>query len=424
MDIKNDLFLKSKEKKNSSDYYKENSNDKEDKLISKLLLSNGIFGSKIPGKYDNLLNNNLSNRKNNIFPFPNCKIISSLFTNDKDLENQLIAKKTNINEITPLNNNYSSLKNKRTKKDNISSFNDSINIFNEKASNPLLINYKIYNLKESSIFLIKIYDKFIKYFPIFTNLSELEKYICYNPLIENNPNFKIISPDFCHQSFFIKNHIITIEQLEKLKEKYVKHLFTKKNIISPEDIFKYFFEEIKINLSCINVQVPYEDVLKNCSYLINNINEIIDEFLNEKMNKENIFVENNTNKKNDITLRSGITKMDDMKKYDLKNNKIKNNDSIYNINNKIHKSFTSNNTNSKCIEKNILDYKMANIELEEYHNNGNDDLSENNKENNIIKIDEKNTKGIFPCPYCSRIFTFHCGLGGHISKRHPKNQNK
>ena len=51
-----------------------------------------------------------------------------------------------------------------------------------------------------------------------------------------------------------------------------------------------------------------------------------------------------------------------------------------------------------------------------------DDLSDDIKDKNII--DEKNKKETFPCPYCSRMFNSHCGLGGHMSKRHPKNQNK
>ena len=437
MEIKNDSFLNSKKKKNSTYYFNENSNNKEDKYNSKLLLSDGIFGSKIQDKYDNLINNSLSNRKNNIFPFPNCKIISSLFTNNNlnKSSNQFIAKKTNINLIYQQNNNNSELKNKRKKQGTNLYYNNPNNNNNiiEKGSNYFLINYKIYNIKQSSIFHIKIYDKFIKYFPIFTNLSELENFICYNPLVENNQNFEIISQDFCHKSFYIRNYPISNEQLEKYKDKYIKHLFTKKNIICTEDIFKYIFEEIKINISCINVQSSFENVLKNCSNLINSINEIIEDCLNEQVIKTNIFINNETSKINDSTFSGALRKIENINDSELKNIQKEDNYIIFN-NNKIQKSFILSNINSKGIGNNFLEYNKNNIELGESvngnkneidknkeNNNENDDLSENNEEH---KIDEKDKKENFPCPYCSRIFPSHCGLGGHMSKRHPKNQNK
>ena len=273
-------------------------------------------------------------------------------------------------------------------------------------------------------------------------MTELEKIICFNPLIENNPNFEIISPNMNHDIFYINNYDISSEKLDILKDKYVRHLYTKRNIISTEEIFKYIFEEIKINISCINVQSPYDDVLKNCSNLINNINEIIDDILNNKKNKENKennFI-NNKNKFQEIKKANenkiiNETKIENINNFEIKNNKKEDNYCLF-TNSKIKKSFVLSDINSKSIGNNFLEYKKSNNNYEEKNQQNNkkdkeeqsknkiDDLSERKDDNKEIKNDEKNKKESFTCPYCSRIFSSHCGLGGHMSKRHPKNQNK
>ena len=421
-------------KKKKLNLFNEYSNNKDINYNNNVLLSDGIFGSKEQAKYNFFLNkDSISSEKKNSFIYPNCKIISSLFTKD------------NINRAF-----YKSNKNKNKNKtplniaDDIKNNEICNNIKENNASNTFLINYKIYNIKESSIFNIKLYNNYIKYFPIFTNLTELENIICFNPLIENNPNFEIISSNMKHDIFYINNYDISSEKIEILKDKYVRHLYTKRNINTTEEIFKYIFEEIKINISCINVQSPYDDVLKNCSNLINNINEIIDDILNSKKNKENNVINSNNKfqeikKTNENKNINGITKIENINNFEIKNNKKENNFRLF-TNSKIKKSFVLSDLNSKSIGNSFLEYKKNNNNYEEKKNQQNDnkdkeeqnknkfyDLSQrkdDNKEKNNLKNEEKNRKETFTCPYCSRIFTSHCGLGGHMSKRHPKNQNK
>ena len=435
MEIENDTINNDKKSKTSFSF-NENSNNIDVKINSKLLLNDGIFRSKIQGKHNFLFNKDLTATKN-IFPFPNCKIISSLFTKD-NITKSLLNKNKNINNIEiEKNKDHDIITNNEINK-------DKNKLKDNNTPNTSFMNYKIYNINENSIFFIKICGKNIKYFPIFTNLSEFEKKICYNPLIEKNQNFEIISPNFIHKIFYIKNFNINVEKLEFYKDKYVKHLYTKKNITTVEEIFKYIFEEIKINLSCINVQSPYDDVLKNCSNLINNINEIIEDIIKDNINMSDTYlnISNNKNDKmiiiNEKKINLENTKIENIN-FEIKNNKKDDNDNdnyiIFN-NNKIKKNIILNNINSKCIENNFFDYNKNNNMLEltnvkEKNNNIDknnnitniiDDLSDDIKDKNII--DEKNKKETFPCPYCSRMFNSHCGLGGHMSKRHPKNQNK
>ena len=436
MKIGQDSLINENKKNLSFTLNKNNNNNKEEKFNSKLLLSDGIFGSKNQEKYNFLLSNDLSNNKNNIFPLPNCKIISSLFSKDnlaKSFQSEntqsIISKNNNI-EPQPNNTQY-----------HPAPINSPVpDMANHKENqNNFSINYKIYNIKESSLFHIKIFGKYIKYFPIFPDITEFERLICYNPLIENNPNFELISPDFVHNNFVLKNNSISTEYLESLKEKYVKHLFTQRNIIEIEGIFKYLFEEIKINLSCINVQSPYDDILMNCSNLINNINQIIDDIilLNEKSNKENVFL--NMNKPG--IKNTEVTQIENIVNFERNNNITNNNEDNYCIFNKIKikKNFILSDMNSKCIENNFFLYDKNNINQFETNNvnqinnnvKDNNDYDENfsgNEEDEIkkskniqnLKIEEKNKKETFACPFCSRIFNSHCGLGGHMSKRHPK----
>lgn len=435
MEIEQEAINNEKKKINSYSYY-ENINEKEERYNnSKLLLSDGIFGSKNQGKYEYIFKNDLSSNKKNNFPLPNCRIISSLFSIEnltKSL-NQSIANKK-INHNIDQNNNNTNINNKDIHA-KISPMNDTSYIKENNPRNLYSINYKIYNIKESSLFHIKIFGKNIKYFPIFINLTEYEKFICYNPIIDNNPNFEIISPNYVHKHFSLKDRNISAEKLENLKEKYVKHLFTKRNIIFVEEIFKYLFEEIKLNLSCINVQSPYDDILTICSNLINNINEIIDDIVNENINKEDLLLNMNKSKiKNNES-----TKIENINNFEIKNNKNEDSYCIFN-NSKIKKNFILNDINSKGIENNSFEYDKnrnqfeTNIITQDNKNNemeNNDeyeDLSgkeeDDIKEKNNIKIEEKNKKETFSCPYCSRIFTSHCGLGGHMSKRHPKKTNQ
>ena len=251
-----------------------------------------------------LFNNNLTTNNN----YPSFRIISSLFT--KDYKNTFNDNKNNNDNNIKDNDNDNN--NKLIK--------SNINI--DKYS----INSNIYNIKENSIFLIKIFGQYIKYFPIFTESSNYEKYIHYNPFLEFNPNFEIISNNNeIHFEFYIKNYHISNDKFEKIKEKYVKHNFTKRNIISLEEIFKYLFEEIKININLINEENKNEENLKLCSKLINNINEIIEEIINENKNDKNNFC-------------------------------------LFN-NDKIKKNIILNKMNSKSIEYNFLQNDTINKEL-------------------------------------------------------------
>ena len=433
MEIENNSYTNDI-KKNIFNSFNEYSNNKEINYNNKLLLSDGIFKSIEKGKYNFFINKDIYSEKKNSFIYPNCKIISSLFTKDNINRAFNQTNKNKNNNKIPLNI-IDDIKNNEISND--------INIKENNTSNRFLINYKIYNIKESSIFHIKLYNNYIKYFPIFTNLTELEKIICFNPLVENNPNFEIISPNMKHDIFYINNYYISSEKLEILKDKYVRHLYTKRNIISTEEIFKYIFEEIKINISCINVQSPYDDVLKNCSNLINNINEIIDDILNIKKIKENNILNNKsqqTKKTNENKIINGTTKIENINNFEIKNKK-EDNYCMF-TSSKIKKSFVLSDINSKSIGNSFLEYKKNNNNNSEekknqqnYYNKEKDeqnknkmcDLSErkdDTKEKNNSKNDEKNKKEIFICPYYSRIFSSHCGLGGHMSKRHPKNQNK
>ena len=255
-----------------------------------------------------LFNNNLTTNNN----YPSFRIISSLFT--KDYKNTFNDNKNN-------NDNNINIKDNDNDNDNNNELIKS-NINIDKYS----INSNIYNIKENSIFLIKIFGQYIKYFPIFTELSNYEKYIHYNPFLEFNPNFEIIpNNNEIHFEFYIKNYHISNDKFEKIKEKYVKHNFTKRNIISLEEIFKYLFEEIKININLINEENKNEENLKLCSKLINNINEIIEEIINENKNDKNNFC-------------------------------------LFN-NDKIKKNIILNTMNSKSIEYNFLQNDTINKEL-------------------------------------------------------------
>ena len=295
---------------------------------------------------------NFSFHNNININYPFCNIISSLFT--KDIKESLTFQES-MNKINKKNNN----ENERIANNN-------------KIQNSSLINFSIYNIKGNSIFNIKIYNKNIKYFPIFSELSTYEKYICYNPLIEKNSNFEIITNDLIDDDFYIKNYDISLDKLENIKEKYVKHNFTKKNINSIEDIFKYLFEEIKINISCINVQKSYEDILIACSKLINNINEIIEDIIGfNSINKS----ENNKNNHNH---------MFNYETFNINNLKNKKDELCLFNNDKIKKNFILNNLNSKSIEKNFLG------------NNSVYKLTEEENKNISFKCNNKNAK--FKCP--------------------------
>ena len=242
-------------------------------------------------KFENrIINSNIFSfmTKNNNNDYPSCRIISSLFTKDYNdsLNNSKDKSENKINIENDKDDN-------ETNTNKLIKTNENIDTY--------LINYNIYNIKENSIFLIKIFGQYIKYYPIFNELTNYEKYINYNPLLELNPNFEIISNNNeIHFEFYIKNYKISLDKFEKIKEKYIKHNFTKKNITHPEDIFKYLFEEIKININLINVENKYEENLKFCSKFINNINEIIEEIID----KDKFCLFNNDKIKKNIILNA------------------------------------------------------------------------------------------------------------------------
>lgn len=349
-------------------------NNTEKKTVS---LKDGIFKSKISeftffgGK------NSSTKSKKSDSNCPSYRIISSLFTQN--------FKETFCESNDKMNKRVSS--NNKEEKEN----NDKkriINISNNSA-NKFLINYNIYNIKGNSIFHIKIFDKYIKYFPIFKELSEYERYINYNPSIEKNPNFEIILPNITHINFCVSNYEISSDKFQQIKEKYIKHNFTKNNITHLEEIFKYLFEEIKFNISCIDVDKPYEEILKYCSKLINDINEIVEDIIND-----------NNKIKNDLKIAQTPNK-DIINGNNSNFNNINNNFQItyekerfclFN-NNLIRKNFTLNCMNSKSIEYNFLE-------------------SDKKNENNNINND------FYKCQHCSKIFSSNCELKGHINENH------
>ena len=153
----------------------------------------------------------------------------------KDIKSNIISLNNNINSQKKFNDNFkyfneinSSSDKKRIKNNNNSTFGIISSVFAKKNKNKYLGNKtynnnesikltlnnniyllnNIYNIKKNSIFHIKIFDKYIKYYPIFSKLTEYERFIKYNPLIENNPNFEIISDNSIHFDFCLKNYDI------------------------------------------------------------------------------------------------------------------------------------------------------------------------------------------------------------------------
>ena len=301
------------------------------------------YQSKINENVNFLFNKNIkTNEKNINNSYPSCRIISSLFT--KDFKEIFYESNDKINKII----------NTTDKKEGINdnSYTNKLMKLNP-TPNAYLINYSIYNIKANSIFHIKIFGKYIKYYPIFNELTGYEKYINYNPLLENDPNFEIISNNEIYFEFHLRNNEVSSDKFEYLKEKYIKHHFTRRNITYIEEIFKYLFEELKINISCIDVENQYEEILKTCSKLINDINEIVEEIINND-NK----IINNRNK----------LKISQISYINIINNKKPNFNSINNLeikkekdlfctfnNNFIKKKFILNYMNSKSIEYNFLE---------------------------------------------------------------------
>ena len=299
--------------------------------------------------------NSTSSKKEFDYDCPPCNLISSLFSKE--------YKETLVESMKKFNNKINTSKKKEDKHD--------LNTSNKlnPINNTYLINYNIYNVKKHSFFHIKIFGKFIKYFPIFTELTDYEKYISYNPLIESNPNFEIIQDNnSLYLDFYLKNYEISIDKFEFLKEKYIKHKFTKKNITYFEDIFKYLFEEIKLNISSINVQSKYDEILLECSKLIYDINEIIEEILNlNKGNNQMIGINylSSSHKSNKNIINEEEIKLNGINNFQTINHEA--NFCTFN-NNKIRNKFILNILNSKSIEYNFFenDKKPKNeIELTE-----------------------------------------------------------
>ena len=325
-------------------------------------LKDGVFQNEFNDSFTFFKNKNSSTEsKKDNKSFSSCRIISSLFT--KNLKETFYESNDKIiNEIKTSD-----------KKENIDESNK-ISINNEIGST-YLINYDIYNIKSNSFFHVKIFDKYIKYFPIFSELTHYEKYINYNPLIEKNPNFEIISPDDIHFNFSVKDYNISQDKVEFFKGKYIKHNLIKRNIFNLEDIFKYLFEEIKINISCIDIEKPYEEILKYCSKLINDINEIIEEIIkgfNKDMpNKNGLKINLQFNKN---IIKDNNCNFDNINNFQTKTDK----DKYCLFNNNIYKkNYILNCINSKGIEYNFFE---------------NGKIKEKDKTANLILTEENNKK--------------------------------
>ena len=301
---------------------------------------------------------------------PSCRIISSLFT--KDYRETLLESLDKVNKNLLTNSNKKDKNNENINNNNCDNKLKKLNPINDTY----LINYNIYNVKKNSIFHIQIFDKYIKYFPIFTTLTDYEKYIIYNPVIENNPNFTIISNNFIHHNFDLKNYEITLEKFQNIKDRYIKHDYTKKNITFFWEIFKYLFEEIKINIGCIMAKNQCDEILKICAQLINDINEIVEEILglNQEHNKEI----NDNSANSQIDNKESIIKEEKIKNDKINDNRINNHSDKFCIfnNNIIRKKFILNSINSKSIDYNFLE---------------NDKVKEN-EENKILELSENKVK--------------------------------
>ena len=300
MEGENDLV----ERNNKNLFTFDESSDKKKYLIYGTQPFNEILNSE---KYQNIPNMNTSLSKNLLnsynekqFNFSNCKIISSIFSKENIIKcYESNKKKIHQNTYTNNTHNHNSL--------NLQRIND---------------------IKQSSIFELQIFGNYIKYYPIFNNITDNERWVCYSHFIESNSNLAIENHEYIH--FNIKDYFVSVEKLEILKEKYIKHLFTKRNITMAEEIFKYLFEEIKLNLSCVTKQSNLNDILLNCSNLIQNINDIVEIIINDD-NKNDIYLDNKNNQ---------IIKIND------------NNDKNYcKFNNGIvKKSFVLNDINSKFLD--------------------------------------------------------------------------
>ena len=171
-----------------------------------------------------------------------------------------------------------------------------------------------------------------------------------------------------HDNFDLKDYEISLEKFQNIKDKYIKHDFTRKNITYFWEIFKYLFEEIKINIGCITSQNQCNEIFKICAKLINDINEIIEEILG--LNRENNKIINNS-ANFQIINKELMIKEEEIKVDKIKDNEIKNyNDDfcIFN-NNVIRKNFILNSINSKSMDYNFLDNEKdkdnKNIEISE-----------------------------------------------------------
>ena len=310
--------------------------------------------------------------------FPNFRIISSLFTK-KNIENE-------INNFT-INTDNNSVKN--------STLNNNNNYIEQ---------IKIYNVIDRNIFQIKIYNESIKYYPIRYNMTESEKIITYDPKIESSKNFEIIDYYFeklKNSIFYVKDHNISTDNFNFLKNKYVVDTYTRKNIINYEEIFKYLFEELKLNLSSIDINADIDSQLTNCSKLIKDINETV-EFIKIHSVRDN--------KENDLS---------------KKNNNNNNTNNNSNSNSSNHKIFFLGDINSNILTKNMNVYNSPfKVISHKTLRDNNDSFSDIDP--NEINNDDKNLKDYKDnciCPVCNKKFNTHCGLGGHMSKRHPKKKD-
>lgn len=128
--------------------------------------------------------------------------------------------------------------------------------------------------------------------------------------------------------------------------------------------------------------------MKNCYNLINNINDIIDDILSNKKNKENNFINGNKfqeiKKTNENKIIYRTTKIENINNFEIKNIKKKDNYYIF-YNRKIKKSFVLSDINSKSIGNSFLDYKTNNNNYKEIKNKQNKykNKEEQNENNNF-----------------------------------------
>lgn len=295
-----------------------------------------------------------------------------------------------------------------------------------KNNNNLHVKDNIYDLNDCLIYQLKIFGKFIKYYPIINDLTEDEKLVAFNPILEKNKNFKVLLDinNFLIMDCYLEKYNVAHEQFINLKEIYLKDVEIKSDIKSINELIKQLFLELKITLCCINVKENIDENLKKCSIMIDNINNIV-EYMMKNSKPKNVILSNkkNINNKNIDVITDIYDPILFLANSDQNSSLVsKNNEMFYeNSNNNLvddnaNLNFISSNSNKEKNKKlffsNIDNKNMFSI------------INVEKEKGNINKEEDKNKKDLYYCQICNLKFTSHCGLGGHISKRHPKSKIK